>query len=58
MTWEDGLIVISCPPLPVDIVDMPNGDVLILPAVWPVRLTPEQQKALGERLLKQSDTPR
>ncbi|MFD1938191.1 MULTISPECIES: hypothetical protein [Nonomuraea] len=30
---------------------MPNGDVLVLPAVWPVRLTPEQRKQLGVLLL-------
>jgi hypothetical protein len=30
---------------------MRNGDILLLPAVWPVRLTPEQQVELGERLL-------
>jgi hypothetical protein len=30
---------------------MSNGDLLMLPAVWPVRLTPEQQRQLVERLL-------
>ncbi|WP_269433610.1 hypothetical protein [Nonomuraea sp. SBT364] len=30
---------------------MSNGDVLMLPAVWPVRLTPEQRRQLVERLL-------
>jgi hypothetical protein len=30
---------------------MPNGDLLMLPAVWPVRLTPEQRRQLVERLL-------
>ncbi|MBE1565291.1 hypothetical protein [Nonomuraea africana] len=34
---------------------MPNGDVLVLPAVWPVRLNPEQRRQLGELLLN-SDT--
>jgi hypothetical protein len=52
-----GGIMISSPPFPVDVVDMPNGDVLLLPAVWPARLTPEQQKDLGERLLANADTP-
>lgn len=49
--------MISSPPLPVDILTLPNGDVLLLPAVWPVRLTPEQQRQLGELLLAGSDTP-
>ncbi|WP_336216423.1 hypothetical protein [Nonomuraea sp. LPB2021202275-12-8] len=31
---------------------MANGDLLMLPAVWPVRLTPEQQRQLVERLLQ------
>ena len=30
---------------------MPNGDLMMVPAVWPVRLTPEQQRQLVERLL-------
>jgi hypothetical protein len=30
---------------------MPNGDLLMLPAVWPVRLTLEQRRQLVERLL-------
>ncbi|GAA2365803.1 hypothetical protein GCM10010404_20320 [Nonomuraea africana] len=47
--------MISSPALPLDIVAMPNGDVLVLPAVWPVRLNPEQRRQLGELLLN-SDT--
>ncbi len=43
--------MISSPPFPVDLVEMSNGDLLMLPAVWPVRLTPEQQRQLVERLL-------
>ncbi|GGP10770.1 hypothetical protein GCM10012278_51740 [Nonomuraea glycinis] len=43
--------MISSPPFPVDLVEMPNGDLMMLPAVWPVRLTPEQQRQLVERLL-------
>jgi hypothetical protein len=39
--------VISCPALPVDVLDLPNGDTLLLPAVWPVRLTPEQRQHLA-----------
>ncbi|MEU4579419.1 hypothetical protein ACBI99_13910 [Nonomuraea sp. ATR24] len=34
-----------------NLVGMSNGDVLMLPAVWPVRLTPEQRRQLVERLL-------
>ncbi len=37
--------------LPVDVMPMPNGDVLLLPALWPVRLTRDQQHALGRLLL-------
>ncbi|MFI6594966.1 hypothetical protein ACIBHX_01890 [Nonomuraea sp. NPDC050536] len=48
--------MISSPPFPVDLIDMPDGDVMLLPAVWPVRLTPEQRVRLGEMLLR-SDTP-
>jgi hypothetical protein len=45
------------PPFPVNLVDMSNGDVLMLPAMWPVRLTPEQRRQLVERLLDSgSDT--
>ncbi|GAA2697815.1 hypothetical protein [Nonomuraea recticatena] len=47
--------MISSPSLPLDLVALPNGDVLVLPAVWPVRLTPEQRRQLGELLLD-SDT--
>lgn len=47
LTWENRSIVISCPALPVDVIDLPNGDTLLLPAVWPVRLTPEQRQRLA-----------
>ncbi|GGK61588.1 hypothetical protein Sme01_03350 [Sphaerisporangium melleum] len=44
--------MISSPPrLPVDVVRLPGGDVLLLPAVWPVRLTPEQRTHLARVLL-------
>ncbi|MGV9307043.1 MULTISPECIES: hypothetical protein [unclassified Nonomuraea] len=42
--------MIAPPAFPLDLVAMPNGDVLVLPAVWPVRLTPEQQHQLAEIL--------
>lgn len=29
----------------------PNGDVLLLPALWPVRLTPPERRALAAELL-------
>jgi hypothetical protein len=35
---------------PVDVVALPNGDVLLMPAVWPVRLTAEQRETLREML--------
>jgi hypothetical protein len=35
----------------VDIVRCPNGDVLLLPALWPVRLTPIQRRAFAAALL-------
>ncbi|MET8985863.1 hypothetical protein ABZW49_10480 [Nonomuraea wenchangensis] len=38
------------PKYPLDVFHMPNGDVLLLPAVWPVRLTPQQRKELCEQL--------
>lgn len=40
---------------PLDVVHLPNGDVLLLPAVWPVRLTPRQREELCERLCGESD---
>lgn len=49
--------MIASPPLPIDLVPMPNGDVMLLPAVWPVRLTPEQRKQLAELLLAETDAP-
>lgn len=50
-TCKNDGTVISSPSFPVELVGLRNGDVLMLPAVWPVRLTPEQQRQLVERLL-------
>jgi hypothetical protein len=50
MTCQNVGTVISSPSFPVELVGLPNGDVLMLPAVWPVRLTPEQRRQLAERL--------
>ncbi|MEV4838512.1 hypothetical protein AB0K05_28680 [Nonomuraea sp. NPDC049486] len=52
--------MISSPSFPVEFVGLSNGDVLMLPAVWPVRLTPEQQGQLVERLQEAArpDLPR
>lgn len=50
-----GTVLLS-PSFPVQLVTLPNGDVLMLPAVWPVRLTPEQQRQLVERL-EEAATP-
>lgn len=43
--------MISSPAHPVTIWRLPDGDVLLLPALWPVRLTREQQRELAEELL-------
>lgn len=43
--------MISSPPRIVDIVARPNGDVILLPAMWPVRLTPDDRRALAAQLL-------
>jgi hypothetical protein len=43
--------VIFSPSRPVTIVPCPDGDVMLLPAMWPVRLTPEQRRALAVDLL-------
>lgn len=43
--------MISSPAPPVTIWRLPDGDVLLLPALWPVRLTREQQRELAEELL-------
>ncbi|WP_202637926.1 hypothetical protein [Bailinhaonella thermotolerans] len=42
--------MVESPPFPVDLVRLPGGDVMMLPAVWPVRLTPLQQLELADRL--------
>ncbi|MFG1941625.1 hypothetical protein [Nonomuraea sp. NPDC048826] len=47
--------MISSPSFPVEIVGLSNGDVLMLPAVWPVRLTPDQQRQLVTRLQETAD---
>lgn len=39
------------PAYPVDIVRCPNGDVLLLPALWPVRLTPDERRQFAADLL-------
>ncbi|WP_433259291.1 hypothetical protein ACQPYK_49755 (plasmid) [Streptosporangium sp. CA-135522] len=44
-------MLLDSPPSPVDIVRCPNGDVLLLPAMWPVRLTPEERRAFAADLL-------
>lgn len=43
--------MIASPPRSVDIVARPNGDVILLPAMWPVRLTPEERRAFAAELL-------
>ncbi|MFC6678459.1 hypothetical protein ACFQE7_21190 [Nonomuraea ferruginea] len=60
MTCQNVSTVISSPSFPVEFVGLSNGDVLMLPAVWPVRLTPEQQGQLVERLREAArpDLPR
>lgn len=42
---------------PVDVVALPGGDVLLLPAVWPVRLTAEQRETLREMLADDTPSP-
>ncbi|MEV4246980.1 hypothetical protein AB0J63_26650 [Streptosporangium canum] len=53
--------MISSPPFPVDLAWLDSGEVLVLPAVWPVRLDAEQRRRFAERLLAgppdRSDTP-
>ena len=46
-----GGTVISSPPRPVTIVPRPDGDVMLLPAMWPVMLTPEERRQLAADLL-------
>jgi len=48
--------MIAAPAHPVTVWRLPDGDVLLLPAIWPVRLNPEQQQALAQDLLD-SATP-
>ncbi len=58
MTWDNWTTVISSPPFPVDVLTCPNGDVMLLPAVWPVRLTPAERRRLAGQLLAfDDDTP-
>ncbi|MDA0638377.1 hypothetical protein OUY22_33645 [Nonomuraea sp. MCN248] len=47
--------MIPSPSFPVQLVGLANGDVLMLPAVWPVRLTPNQRRQLVERLQESAD---
>lgn len=42
--------MVTSPP-PVNIVPCAGGDVMLLPAMWPVRLTPEQRRRLASDLL-------
>lgn len=49
--------MISSPPRqPVIIAPCPNGDVLLLPALWPVRLTPAERRQLAADLLALDET--
>ncbi|MEU9886972.1 hypothetical protein [Sphaerisporangium sp. NPDC051011] len=41
----------SPPKPPVDVLRLNNGDVFLLPALWPVRLTPEQRVQFARVLL-------
>lgn len=38
-------------PFPVTIVPCSGGDVMLLPALWPVRLTPDERRLLAADLL-------
>ncbi len=44
-------MIASPPTLPVTVMRLPGGDVLLLPALWPVRLTPQQRVQLARELL-------
>jgi hypothetical protein len=46
-----GRIVIASPSRPVTVMSCPNGDVMLLPALWPVRLTPDERRDLAKELL-------
>lgn len=49
---QNGAVIASPPrPIPVDIVTLTDGDILLLPALWPVRLTPDQRRAFAQILL-------
>lgn len=51
-----GAIVLSPSLPPVVLLPCPrSGDVLLLPAVWPVRLGPAQRRQLAEQLLAYDD---
>ncbi|MEU6725519.1 hypothetical protein ABZ917_17570 [Nonomuraea wenchangensis] len=45
------LLLVDTPAHPVTIVPCPNGDILLLPAMWPVRLTPDERRELAADLL-------
>lgn len=49
--------MLSLPRRPVLISPCPNGDVLLLPALWPVRLTPDERRKLAADLLDFDEEP-
>lgn len=49
--------MISSPPFPVTIMSCPNGDVMLLPALWPVRLTPVERRKFAQDLLALDEEP-
>ncbi|MFI6296827.1 hypothetical protein ACIBEJ_34920 [Nonomuraea sp. NPDC050790] len=49
--------MVIAPPHPVTVVPCADGDVLLLPAMWPVRLTPDDRRALAHELLAFDDLP-
>ncbi|MER7126763.1 hypothetical protein [Micrococcus luteus] len=44
-------MIASPPRSPVDIAPLADGDILLLPALWPVKLTPTQRRELAQALL-------
>lgn len=51
LTCDNRSIVTFPRQQPVLISPCPNGDVLLLPALWPVRLTPAERRQLAADLL-------
>ncbi|MEV4096952.1 hypothetical protein [Streptosporangium saharense] len=48
--------MIATPPRQIDIVPiLDEDDVMLLPAMWPVRLTPDQRRAFAQALLDLDD---